>query len=371
MTVDGAADSVNLGAITWELMAGPQGSLTMAGAVSTNISNFAYTSYYEDRAPSPTTQCTGDANTYGMSGTFVNPPGGIVCTDARLACTSYLTSTRFMYFDGPGVTVAGAQQRTAEANAPLMASVQAFTGPGDSDGDGVTDASDNCPAAANGGQSNNDRNFINQHPTYGVDDVTLTRSDVLGDTCDYDDDNDGLSDYLEATLAALQVTCPTASAATDPAKMDSDGDRVADGAECVMGSDPANAASKPSTSMPAGTDNDNDKLSNLLEVQLGSDPDDSDTDGDGLPDGVEYKGYNASPLVADSDGDGTRDSCEAASINADTVVNPGDQAMLAAELVRNVPPGQKLANMDINKDGALNPGDQALQASRVGAGKCP
>lgn len=252
-----------------------------------------------------------------------------------------------------------------------MASVQAFTGPGDSDGDGVTDASDNCPAAANGGQSNNDRNFINQHPTYGVDDVTLTRSDVLGDTCDYDDDNDGLSDYLEATLAALQVTCPTASAATDPAKMDSDGDRVADGAECVMGSDPANAASKPSTSMPAGTDNDNDKLSNLLEVQLGSDPDDSDTDGDGLPDGVEYKGYNASPLVADSDGDGTRDSCEAASINADTVVNPGDQAMLAAELVRNVPPGQKLANMDINKDGALNPGDQALQASRVGAGKCP
>jgi hypothetical protein len=276
-----------------------------------------------------------------------------------------------MYFDGPGLTAAGAQQHTAEANAPLVATVQAFTGPGDSDGDGIADASDNCPDVANNTQANNDRNFINQHPTYAVDDLTLTRSDAIGDACDYDDDNDGLSDFLETNLAGLQVTCPTASAALDPAKFDTDGDRVADGAECAMGSDPANAASKPPTSFPAGTDNDNDKLSNVFEVALGTNPDVGDTDGDGLQDGVEYKGYNADPLVTESDGDGTRDACEATSFNLDTTTNSGDQGMLSAEIARNVPTSQKLVNMDINKDGAVNSGDQGIQATRIGPGKCP
>jgi hypothetical protein len=138
-----------------------------------------------------------------------------------------------------------------------------------------------------------------------------------------------------------------------------------------MGSDPANVASKPSTSFAAGTDNDNDRLSNLFEVAFGTNPDVADTDGDGLQDGVEYKGYNANPLATDTDGDGTRDACEAASINADTIVNAGDQALLAAEFLRGVPPSQKLANMDLNKDSVINAGDQALQASRVGGGKCP
>lgn len=366
--VDGSADAVNLGAITWELIAGAQGSLTQTGAFSTNIPAFTYTSYYEDRAPSPTTQCTGDGNTYAMSGAFLN--NTVPCTDPGLSCTAYLNTTRFMYFDGPGLTTAGAQQHTAGANAPLTSSVSSFLGTGDSDGDGVNDPSDNCPSVSNAGQANNDRNFINQHPTYGVDDLTLARSDVLGDACDNDDDNDGIGDSVEANLAALQSLCPTASAVTNPSLLDTDGDRVTDGAECALGSDPANAASRPSTSFPAGTDNDSDKLSNLFEVQLGTNPNAADSDADGLPDGVEYKGHGTDPLVADSDGDGTRDSCEAASFNADTVVNPGDQALLAAELMRvSGPP--KLANMDINKDGAINPGDQALQSSRVGPGKCP
>jgi hypothetical protein len=276
-----------------------------------------------------------------------------------------------MYFDGPGQTPAGAQQHTADATTPLTTTVQPFIGAGDSDGDGLNDPSDNCPSVANASQSNNDRNFINQHPVYVVDDATLAASDALGDACDNDDDNDGIGDGVETNLAALQSFCPSATAAINPLLLDSDGDRVTDGAECALGSDPANAASKPSTSFAAGTDNDNDKLSNVFEVQIGSNPDASDTDGDGLPDGVEFKGYGTDPLVTDSDGDGTRDSCEAASLNADHVVNPGDQALLSSELMRNVPAGQKLANMDINKDGALNPGDQALQASRVGAGKCP
>ena len=52
--------------------------------------------------------------------------------------------------------------------------------PPDSDGDGVPDASDNCPSTANAGQTNTD----------GAADG--------GDACDADDDNDGVPDSSDA-----------------------------------------------------------------------------------------------------------------------------------------------------------------------------
>lgn len=237
----------------------------------------------------------------------------------------------------------------------------------DDDNDAVTDVADNCQFAANPGQENNDRNFVDNSPPYApsTDDVTLAASDVQGDACDLDDDNDGLSDSVEAF-----GPCASTLFTTDPTKADSDGDRVVDGAECALGSDPANAASRPAAPAP-GTDADGDGLSDAYEASIGSNPSLKDSDGDGMQDGWEVKGYNTNPMVVDSDGDGVKDGCEVASLNGDTVVNPGDQALLAAELMRAVPAAQKLANFDLNKDGAINPGDQAFQASKVGAGNCP
>ena len=52
--------------------------------------------------------------------------------------------------------------------------------PTDSDGDGVADASDNCPATSNPAQENTD-------------------GDVFGDACDADDDNDGISDEIDTS----------------------------------------------------------------------------------------------------------------------------------------------------------------------------
>lgn len=243
----------------------------------------------------------------------------------------------------------------------------------DQDCDTVANAGDNCPITGNTPQTNGDRNFISNHPVYGVDDRTRAVSDGIGDACDADADNDRLADGDEAQLGpggTSHALCTAATAATDAAKDDSDGDGTIDGAECALGTDPANAASKP-VNPPVASDSDRDGLTNTFESWIGTDPNVKDSDGDGLTDGVEYKGYGSNPLVADSDLDGVTDGCEVATINVDTVVNPGDQALLSAELARAGPASQKLRNFDLNKDGAINPGDQAFQASKAIGGACP
>ncbi len=75
-------------------------------------------------------------------------------------------------------------------------------GPLDSDGDGVPDDDDNCPAIANPDQSDVNGN--------GIGDVCDTGSDT---------DNDGLSDAYEVQIG------------TDPNNPDTDGDGVGDGAD--------------------------------------------------------------------------------------------------------------------------------------------
>lgn len=155
---------------------------------------------------------------------------------------------------------------------------------GDGDGDEVADHIDNCPNTANPQQENTDQENAVM-PGYPA-------GDELGDACDPDDDNDGLSDVTEGTLG------------TNPKDPDTDGDQLPDGLEAQAGC----------CTLPGAEDTDSDGLwdgtedanqNGLLDPEE-TDPCVSDSDGDGMLDGFESDtGLN--PLIDDAFGDADGD----------------------------------------------------------------
>jgi hypothetical protein len=129
----------------------------------------------------------------------------------------------------------------------------------DTDADTLGDFLDNCPAAANSDQLNTD-------------------GDNLGNACDADDDNDGLSDTQEASLG------------TNPLVMDTDSDTVGDKID--------NCPINPNSNQ---LDTDTDQLGDVC---------DNDDDADNIVDANDNCPLTANSDQADSDSNGVGDACD-------------------------------------------------------------
>jgi hypothetical protein len=119
VTIDGTPDATTAGNNGWEQVTGAQGSITNVASMHASFTP-SVTSYYEDNATNPTTQCTGDAYAYGSSGSYINAT--IPCTDPGHGCSATFDATRTTYYDGPGGTAETAQIYDDDVNQPLQAS---------------------------------------------------------------------------------------------------------------------------------------------------------------------------------------------------------------------------------------------------------
>jgi gliding motility-associated-like protein len=211
---------------------------------------------------------------------------------------------------------------------------------GDSDGDGVLDANDNCPSVANANQADFD-------------------GDGIGDVCDTDIDGDGLPNADDP----------------DDNNADTDGDGIPDGADADVDGD---------GTVDNGTDTDGDGIPDSVDVDVDGDgvpdngtdadgdgindandtrDDTADDDGDGIPNGsdVDVDGDGVNDNGVDTDGDGINDANDP-DIDGDGILNDADADADGDGVVENGPDtdadGINDANdPDIDGDGILNDAD--------------
>jgi Bacterial Ig-like domain/Thrombospondin type 3 repeat len=195
----------------------------------------------------------------------------------------------------------------------------------DSDGDGVPDSSDNCPAVANPSQADADH-------------------DGIGDACDSDSDGDGVANTTD--------NCP---AVANPGQADADGDGIGDACDSdTDGDGVANGADNcPSVSNANQADVDSDGIGDAC---------DSDIDNDGLANGADNCPSVANAGQADADNDGIGDACDPDS-DGDGVANGSD----------NCPTVSNALQADADSDGIGDACDPDSDGDGVanGSDNCP
>jgi hypothetical protein len=175
----------------------------------------------------------------------------------------------------------------------------------DTDGDGVVDAEDSCPTAANPDLSDVDWDFVgdicDNCPTVANADQADADEDGRGDVCEdlVDQDGDGIEDPVDNCPGIFNTT-----------QQDMDGDGAGD--VC----DPC-----PNDPFDPQTDTDGDGTLDCVDLCPG-DPDktepgicgcgtpDIDSDGDGVCDAEDNCPGEPNPDQADVDGDGWGDACD-------------------------------------------------------------
>jgi len=155
----------------------------------------------------------------------------------------------------------------------------------DDDNDGIPDGQDNCPLKANPMQRDSDKdgrgNSCDNCPLTPNPEQVDSNNDGIGDACSKDRDADGVRDRLD--------NCKTIA---NPLQSDRDGDSVGDKCDNC-----------PRTYNPRQIDSDGDGVGD--ECDTGN-----DIDRDGIQDDLDNCPYIANSQQLDSDGDGKGDKCD-------------------------------------------------------------
>jgi hypothetical protein len=227
----------------------------------------------------------------------------------------------------------------------------------------VPDATDNCVSVFNPTQFNSDAFYENGPDIPGTDD-TVPTSDLLGNACDEDDDNDGLLDVADGpTLASCGAFDGTpaghplpdggdyGSADGDGPSWDTDDDAVFDGAECLAGTNPR-----------APDSGDRAACAQLAGGAL------QDTDVDGLLDAWEVCKWGSDPADDNTDGEGAGDCQEAFDLNGFAGANQTD-ATFVYRAVFDLMVGDW--SFDVNGNGQITSGDAVfIQQAFFGLRPC-
>jgi hypothetical protein len=159
----------------------------------------------------------------------------------------------------------------------------------DLDGDGIPNATDNCPCTANANQADSDHDGIGD----ACDNCPVRYNPLQEDT-----DDDGIGDGCD--------NCP---GRYNPLQEDADGDHVGDSCDNC-----------PTVVNPRQYDFDMDGIGDDCDPDIDGDSIlnemDSDRDGDGVPDSVDNCLIHFNPSQADTDGDGIGDMCDNCPLHA-------------------------------------------------------
>jgi hypothetical protein len=122
VTIDGQPDTVSPSAPSWWTVTGPQGGLGFSVTYD-NTASGAPTRWYQDDETPTDTQCTGDDEAIGDTG---SSQGSLTCTDPGLGCTDRFNTRNRIVAAPADISPAGVQHLAEQGLRPLTISTTRF-----------------------------------------------------------------------------------------------------------------------------------------------------------------------------------------------------------------------------------------------------